>query len=458
MMEPSEMSLDDIHKKSPKLMHSLSSLDSSMLKKQESSTEKELSEGFITKFDSSGKVQSVPVTYENDSNMSPLDDGKINNISDFVSTDIITKPFHFVSGNVNPTRFNPLRKKSGILNVLAEQATRNRIVAKNGYYNTIFSSKGKKWRLLKDFFTSSLDLSWFWIFFLFASAFFSSWLFFAIIWYLTFLIHGDFNLEYLEIENITPCATDIVGFTSCFLFSIETQHTIGYGGRATTEQCPFAIIVLSFQSIIGVIIQACTAGIIFAKFTVPSQRQGTIIFSKNAVITIRNGALYLLWRIADLRRSTLIEASVRAFIIQKEVTEEGEVIPYHQQDLLCGSDIEGTNNRVFIIFPVTISHKIDASSPLYNYSPSELLSSRFEIICILEGTTEETGSSIQVRTSYLPNEILWGHRFEHSSIAYDKTVGSYRVNHSVINQSTVDQTPRFSAKLLDKKRQKKRLN
>ncbi|CAB4063558.1 KCNJN [Lepeophtheirus salmonis] len=396
MMEPSEMSLDDIHKKSPKLMHSLSSLDSSMLKKQESSTEKELSEGFITKFDSSGKVQSVPVTYENDSNMSPLDDGKINNISDFVSTDIITKPFHFVSGNVNPTRFNPLRKKSGILNVLAEQATRNRIVAKNGYYNTIFSSKGKKWRLLKDFFTSSLDL--------------------------------------------------------------KTQHTIGYGGRATTEQCPFAIIVLSFQSIIGVIIQACTAGIIFAKFTVPSQRQGTIIFSKNAVITIRNGALYLLWRIADLRRSTLIEASVRAFIIQKEVTEEGEVIPYHQQDLLCGSDIEGTNNRVFIIFPVTISHKIDASSPLYNYSPSELLSSRFEIICILEGTTEETGSSIQVRTSYLPNEILWGHRFEHSSIAYDKTVGSYRVNHSVINQSTVDQTPRFSAKLLDKKRQKKRLN
>jgi hypothetical protein len=35
------------------------------------------------------------------------------------------------------------------------------------------------------------------------------------------------------------------------------------------------------------------AGIIFAKFTVPRNRGETIVFSKNAVITMRNGALYM---------------------------------------------------------------------------------------------------------------------------------------------------------------------
>ena len=63
-----------------------------------------------------------------------------------------------------------------------------------------------------------------------------------------------------------------------------------------------AIIIMCIQSIAGVIIQACMAGIIFAKFTVPRNRGETIIYSKNALITMRNGALYLLCRVTDLRK------------------------------------------------------------------------------------------------------------------------------------------------------------
>ena len=47
---------------------------------------------------------------------------------------------------------------------------------------------------------------------------------------------------------------------------------------------------MSVQSIAGVIISTITAGIIFAKFTMPRKRGQTVIFSKNAVITLRNGA------------------------------------------------------------------------------------------------------------------------------------------------------------------------
>ncbi len=59
----------------------------------------------------------------------------------------------------------------------------------------------------------------------------SSWLLFACLWYLTFQAHGDLKPENLANSSFVPCVAGIKDFTSCFLFSIETQHTIGYGTR-----------------------------------------------------------------------------------------------------------------------------------------------------------------------------------------------------------------------------------
>ncbi len=161
------------------------------------------------------------------------EDQPVQNMADFMSADILAKPFNFVSGSGTKSRFNPFRKKkSGLLNVLAKQATRNRLVAKSGYVNTMSATDGKTHHFFKDFFITLLDLSWRWVFALFAFGFFSSWFLFACIWYLTFLQHGDFD-EANRAPNSThvPCVQTINDFTSCFLFSIETQHTIGYGTR-----------------------------------------------------------------------------------------------------------------------------------------------------------------------------------------------------------------------------------
>ena len=48
--------------------------------------------------------------------------------------------------------------------------------------------------------------------------------------------------------------------------------------------------------------------------------------------------------------------------------------------------------------------------------PRELFKSRFEIIVTLEGIIEATGNTTQARTSYLPNEVRWGHRLAPSSL------------------------------------------
>ena len=57
--------------------------------------------------------------------------------------------------------------------------------------------------------------------------------------------------------------------------------------------------------------------------------------------------------------------------------------------------------------------------------------------------------SFQVRTSYLPNEILWGHQFDHNVVVYDKKMGSYQIFHSRVNKTITDDTPRLSARQLD---------
>ena len=204
-----------------------SSANKSILK-HENSTNIIMSEdspdGYITRLDKDGNIEQVPDNCDEETS-----DVNPNPLADFMSADILTKPFNFVAGSATKSRFNPFRKKSGLLNVLARQSTKNRIVAKNGQLNTINEYHSSKF--WKDIFITLIDINWGWIFLLFASAFFSSWLFFAVIWYATFWQHGDFLPENRDNDDFRPCADNIIDFTSCFLFSLETQHTIGYGGR-----------------------------------------------------------------------------------------------------------------------------------------------------------------------------------------------------------------------------------
>lgn len=57
----------------------------------------------------------------------------------------------------------------------------------------------------------------------------------------------------------------------------------------------------------------------------------------------------------------------------------------------------------------------------------------------------------QARSSYLPSEILWGHRFE-SLISFKKDSGEYEVDYAVFNNTIPVDTPLCSARQLDEHR------
>jgi hypothetical protein len=210
-----------------------------------------------------------------------------------------------------------------------------RLFFKNGNINISRSNIDKRRRrYLTDIFTTLIDLKWRYNIMVFALGFFISWFAFATIWYSISYIHGDLD----PYKNHSACIAGINTFAGAILFSIETQQTIGYGVRYMTEKCAEAIFVMMIQSSVGVMIQSFMVGVVFAKLSRPKKRSETLMFSKNAVISLRDGRLCLICRVGDMRKSHIVEAHVRMYLIKKKVTLEGEIMPLHMYDLNVGWD------------------------------------------------------------------------------------------------------------------------
>lgn len=71
----------------------------------------------------------------------------------------------------------------------------------------------------------------------------------------------DFNPP----SNHTPCVMQMQTLTGAFLFSLESQTTIGYGFRCITEECPAAIVLLIIQLVITMLMEIFITGTFLAK-------------------------------------------------------------------------------------------------------------------------------------------------------------------------------------------------
>uniref|UniRef100_W5M1T0 ATP-sensitive inward rectifier potassium channel 11 n=1 Tax=Lepisosteus oculatus TaxID=7918 RepID=W5M1T0_LEPOC len=316
-----------------------------------------------------------------------------------------------------------------------------RFVAKNGTCNVAHTNIREQGRFLQDVFTTLVDLKWLHTLIIFTMSFLCSWLLFGMIWWLIAFAHGDLDQKS---DSFVPCVTSIHSFSSAFLFSIEVQVTIGFGGRMITEECPSAILTLIIQNIVGLVINAIMLGCIFMKTAQAHRRAETLIFSKHAVIAVRNNKLCLMTRVGDLRKSMIISATIKMQVVRRTTTAEGEVVPLEQIDIQMENPI-GTNG-IFLVSPLIICHVIDKNSPLYEISASDLHNEDLEVILILEGVVETTGITTQARTSYLPDEILWGRRFVP---VISEEEGRYSVDYSKFGNTVKVPTPSCCAKKLE---------
>ncbi|XP_008257529.2 ATP-sensitive inward rectifier potassium channel 1 isoform X2 [Oryctolagus cuniculus] len=339
-------------------------------------------------------------------------------------------------------------RKWFVMHLFQQSRQRARLVSKDGRCNIEFGNVEAQSRLIffVDIWTTVLDLKWRYKMTIFITAFLGSWFLFGLLWYVVAYVHKDLP-EFHPSVNHTPCVENINGMTSAFLFSLETQVTIGYGFRCVTEKCATAIFLLICQSILGVIINSFMCGAILAKISRPKKRAKTITFSKNAVISKRGGKLCLLIRVANLRKSLLISSHIYGKLLKTTVTPEGETIILDQTNI--NFVVDAGNENLFFISPLTIYHIIDHNSPFFHMAAETLPQQDFELVVFLDGTVESTSATCQVRTSYVPEEVLWGYRF--LPIVSKTKEGKYRVDFHNFSKTVEVETPHCAMCLYNEK-------
>lgn len=315
---------------------------------------------------------------------------------------------------------------------------RLRYMQKDGRFPVVFQKAPGDWSpYLMDIFTTLVEIRWRVMFLIFSLSYILSWLFFGLCYWLIAYVHGD-----VDNVNNEPCVENVRGFTGAFMFSMETQATIGYGFRGMTENCMVAIIVVTVQDVFSCLLDTIIIGIVVAKMASARKRAQTVGFSSCAVVSLRDGVLCLSWRLGDLRGNHILEGVARALLVRSVKQPKGSIVMSYQ-------DLEIQDRDIVLATPATIIHKLEPGSPLYSLGPDDLLGDDFELVVSFTYTGDSTGMLHQTRTTYTPADIRWGQRFQDMLKLGKK---HYKVDYALFNETTWVPVPLLSAEEFDRGR------
>jgi len=189
-------------------------------------------------------------------------------------------------------------------------------------------------------------------------------------------------------------------FFDSFFFSVQTMGTLGYGVMAPKSfYCNW---VATAETFVGLFNLAIATGLMFARISRPTAK---IMFSQIAVVAPLDGAPTLMFRAANQRRNLVIEAEVSVTLIHDVTTAEGTTLRRFDEMAVLRS----RSPLFFLTWQVM--HPIDERSPLNGETLESLLARKAEILVVMKGLDETFVSTIHARTSYAPNQIVWGRRF-----------------------------------------------
>src|SRR5262249_48759411 len=180
-----------------------------------------------------------------------------------------------------------------------------------------------------------------------------------------------------------------------FFFSVHTLATIGYGNISPANTA--ANILVTIESLIGLIGFSIVAGIVFARFLRPT---APIMFSDRALIAPYNDKKAFMFRIVNQRSNQIVEMEAKVLLARRKrdgrTAADREFIPLKLE-----------RERV-AFFPLawTIVHPIDDFSPLRTMSKEEINSNATEFLILLNGFDETFSQTVHTRSSYTGEEIV----------------------------------------------------
>lgn len=188
-------------------------------------------------------------------------------------------------------------------------------------------------------------------------------------------------------------------FVTAFFFSVHTLATIGYGSIAPVNLA--ANILVTLESLVGLLAFATIGGIVFARFARPRAR---LLFSDNAIVAPYRGITAVMFRGVNEKSSQIVDLKASVILSRRKIggTADREFIPLTLE-----------RDRV-AFFPLawTLVHPIDDQSPFYGETEQTFRKCEAEILVMLNGFDETFSQTVHTRTSYKGSELVWGARFK----------------------------------------------
>jgi inward rectifier potassium channel len=219
------------------------------------------------------------------------------------------------------------------------------------------------------------------------------------------VVSAYIGLNVLFALAYTACGPDAISgqdpalfggpFMRAFFFSVETLGTIGYGNIAPVGIAANTIVTI--ESLTGLLMLALVTGLLFARFSRPT---AAIKFSDRAIVSPYRDGTGFMFRLTNARANQLLELEAKVLFTQMI---EG-ARHYYQLPL---------ERSKVVFFPLswTIVHPIDEKSPLWGLTEKDFAERDVEFLALMSGIDETFSQTVHARTSYKPEEIVFGERF-----------------------------------------------
>src|ERR1700753_1427855 len=193
-----------------------------------------------------------------------------------------------------------------------------------------------------------------------------------------FVINVFFALIYLGIgvQNLNGAEghNTYEHFWDAFFFSAQTISTVGYGHISPRGMAANSIAAL--ESMMGLLAFALATGLLYGRFSRPTAK---IVYSENILVApYRENCKGLMFRLANLRRNTLIDLQIEIIFSYNEDVNGKLVRRFFQLEL--------ERKRVSILtLSWTVVHPLDENSPLKDITAEDLKRTEASFAVLLQG-------------------------------------------------------------------------
>lgn len=203
-----------------------------------------------------------------------------------------------------------------------------------------------------------------------------------------------------KLQGIDEVSSIHEKFLQAFFFSSQTLTTVGYGHISPKGTA--ANIIASLESFIGIMAFAIVTGLFFARFARP---RAYLKFSDNLLLTPYKDTVAFMWRIVSEKTTNLTD--VRAEVTCSfHTVENGK----HETKFYPLSLEYSRINSLTLSW--TLVHPIDEKSPFFGMTLDDIKLGKIEIMTNIKAFDEYYSNTVQQRSSYKGNEIIYGGKFD----------------------------------------------